>query len=183
MRKKKKKIAEEEKDLGNDNLKIDKSYSKDDFSLNFLMKSDDEMRSGYINRLMNMKLINKAPTKKHQTMIIFDWDDTLLCTTFLGSLGFLDIPAEILATLKPLDESAAKLLIKSVGYGDTFIITNSAEGWVQYSSKLFMPKTHEAILDKKIRVISARSGYEDMFPGDCHRWTLAAFLDITKSVR
>ena len=39
-------------------------------------------------------------------VIIFDWDDTLLCTTFLGSLGFLDIPPEILATLKPLDESA-----------------------------------------------------------------------------
>ena len=39
-------------------------------------------------------------------MIIFDWDDTLLCTTFLGSLGFIDLDQQILDQLKPLDESA-----------------------------------------------------------------------------
>lgn len=42
-------------------------------------------------------------------MIIYDWDDTLFCTTFLGQLGFVDIPPEILATLKPLDEAAVSV--------------------------------------------------------------------------
>jgi len=41
-------------------------------------------------------------------VIIYDWDDTLFCTTFLGQLGFVDIPPEILATLKPLDEAAVR---------------------------------------------------------------------------
>ncbi len=44
-------------------------------------------------------------------MIIFDWDDTLLCTTFLGSLGFIDLDQQILDQLKPLDDSAVKILI------------------------------------------------------------------------
>ena len=39
-------------------------------------------------------------------MIIFDWDDTLLATTYLGMLGFVDIPREFLETIRPLDESA-----------------------------------------------------------------------------
>lgn len=41
-------------------------------------------------------------------MIIFDWDDTLLCTTFLGSLGFIDLDQQILDQLKPLDDSAVR---------------------------------------------------------------------------
>ncbi len=35
-------------------------------------------------------------------------------------------------------------------------------------------------MDKKIEVISARSGYEDLFPGDYHRWKQEAFLGIKK---
>ncbi len=26
---------------------------------------------------------------------IFDWDDTILCTTYLGSYGFIDLPSEV----------------------------------------------------------------------------------------
>jgi len=178
-----KKIEEiNEDDKLNSQLKLEKSYSTpaNDFSLNFLIKTDDEVRNNFINKLFNYGILKPAPAKKHQSMIIYDWDDTLLCTTYLGSLGFVDIPADNLALLKPLDESASKLLHTSCQFGEIFIITNSAEGWVQYSSKLFLPKTHEAILAKKIKVISARSGYEDQYPGDCHKWKVEAFLDIKK---
>jgi len=174
----KRKQEEEEKEI-NENLMADSSYSNEEFNLNIFVKTDDEMRANYINRVFGMLKVTQ-PAKKHQTMIIFDWDDTLLPTTFLGSLGFLDIPAEILATLKPLDDASAKLLVRAVGYGDTFIITNSAEGWVQYSSKLFMPKTHDVIVEKKIKVISARTDYESQYPGDSHRWKMEAFLNIKK---
>lgn len=34
------------------------------------------------------------------------------------------------------------------------------------------------IFDKKIVVISARAGYEDLFPGDCGKWKIEAFKDI-----
>jgi len=165
----------------NEDIIIDRSYSnaEGDFLINFCQKTDDEMRHGYINRLVNMKILKLEPAKKHQTMIIFDWDDTLLCTKFLARFNF-DIPQEILKTLEPLDDSASKLLKKSVKYGQTFIITNSAKGWVQCSANLFLPKTLQVILDNNIRVISARSGYAGMFPGDSHRWKVEAFLDIER---
>ncbi len=62
-----KKIEEEERELGNDKLMVEKTYSNSEFSINFLIKSDDEMRSGYISKLINMKIMKTAPTKKHQT--------------------------------------------------------------------------------------------------------------------
>jgi len=179
---KERKQLEKEEGISEQDLEVERSYSnaEGDFSLNFFKRTDDEIRQSYINKLINMKILKTEPAKKHQSMIIYDWDDTLFCTTFLGQLGFVDIPPEILATLKPLDEAASRTLLKSLEYGQLFIITNSTEGWVQYSSKLFLQKTHQVIMDKKIEVISARSGYEDLFPGDYHRWKTEAFLGIKK---
>jgi len=62
-----KKIEQEERELGHDKLKVEKSYSNNEFSINFLIKSDDEMRNNYINKLINMKIMKTAPSKKHQT--------------------------------------------------------------------------------------------------------------------
>jgi hypothetical protein len=44
-----------------------------------------------------------------------------------------------------------------------------------------MPKVHEVIFDNKIVVISARHGYEDLFPGDCSKWKVEAFKNIKKN--
>ena len=43
-------------------------------------------------------------------MIIFDWDDTLLCTTYLGSLGFVDVDESVLDQIRPLDDSAVDFI-------------------------------------------------------------------------
>jgi hypothetical protein len=71
--------------------------------------------------------------------------------------------------------------LKSCEFGDPLIITNAAKNWVEYSSRLFMPKTHETLIKKKIKIISARSNYEGRFPGDAKRWKHEAFLEISKS--
>lgn len=34
------------------------------------------------------------------------------------------------------------------------------------------------IFDRKIEVISARHGYEELFPGDCGKWKIEAFKGI-----
>ncbi len=43
-----------------------------------------------------------------------------------------------------------------------------------------MPKVHDVIFENQIVVISARAGYEDLFPGDCSKWKVEAFKDIKK---
>lgn len=64
--------------------------------------------------------------------------------------------------------------------GKCFIITNAAEGWVQFSAQQFMP-TVAPILDK-ITIISARSKYEAHFPRDVTQWKLHAFLETQANI-
>lgn len=61
-------------------------------------KPNDEVRSNYLKTLQARKILTNKPAVKEQNsnfnisltyiiVIIFDWDDTLLCTTFLGRLN------------------------------------------------------------------------------------------------
>jgi hypothetical protein len=49
-------------------------------------------------------------------VIIFDWDDTILCTSFLGAQGFLDLSKEILGVIAVLDKSAVYFFSKNFKY-------------------------------------------------------------------
>lgn len=50
----------------------------------------NEMRKKYLNKLTQKRvwLVPREKPRTHQTRIIFDWDDTLLCTTFLNPNGY-----------------------------------------------------------------------------------------------
>jgi len=50
------------------------------------------------------------------------------------------------------------MLELSVTYGKTYIITNAAEGWVEFSCRKFMPSVEPVL--KNITIISARARYE-----------------------
>ena len=66
-----------------------------------------------------------------QTCIIFDWDDTILCTSILRPYEYLQIntqipiPDEIGKHLVKLDNSARDLLIKAKKFGRVYIVTNA----------------------------------------------------------
>ncbi len=49
------------------------------------------------------------------------------------------------------------------------------KGWVEYSSKKYLPDI--VTLFGRIRVISARSEYEDLFPSNVEQWKFHAFLE------
>lgn len=170
----------DEEDLSPDQ-EVHSSYSnlEGDFSLNFFQKTDDEVRQAYLNRLINMKILRLQPSKKHQEIIILDWDDTLLCTSYLGRYGLVNLPEEILEPVKMLDEKVAALLETVTSYGKTFIITNAQQGWVASTGSHFLPKSY-AIIQEKIKTVSARSEYEDEYPEDRYRWKVEAFLDLKR---
>lgn len=117
-------------------------------------------------------------------MFIYDWDDTLLCTSFLNPSGFydesLEIPEMAIKHLEKLEKAVEKVLTASVKHGKTYIVTNAAEGWVQFSSQKYMPLVYEAL--KKVEVISARSLFESLYPGDSYEWKIQAFTNIQKEL-
>jgi hypothetical protein len=120
------------------------------------------------------------PHKPEETVIVFDWDDTLLCSTWLSQNGLrLDdhcppIPPE----LKDLDKAICKLLRTAGTHGTVFIITNAEKDWVELSAKKFLPEAYKVLQDISICVISANYHYKPMYPNEIKKWKICAFQDF-----
>ena len=67
------------------------------------------------------------------------------------------------------------MLELAVNYGKVYIITNAAEGWVEFSAHKFMPQVLPIL--ERVTIISARAKYESKFPDDVPKWKLYAFLE------
>jgi len=76
--------------------------------------------------------------------------------------------------MKKLEKAALNILTECSNYGDVYIITNAADGWVEFSARKYMPKLCPII--KKLTVISARAIGEQEFPDEVHQWKMKAFL-------
>lgn len=142
---------------------------------------DAFFRNNYINKLTNMKIIRpQHQSKSHQTIVIFDWDDTLFPTTFLTFVGFekAQTEAKIQKFLNKIDKHVSKLLNKAIKFGKTCIVTNASHNWVETSSERYLPMTYEVLRKNDISVISARAKYESQFPNEPKRWKLEAFLEL-----
>ena len=160
------------------------SYSEN-FVLNFI-KIEKGTRGGYFNKLISKGLLNSPNVEKKykfNNIYIFDWDDTLLCTTVLSPCGYFDdnmiiLPSK-LEKIQKLEILVKKLLTITTEKGDTYIITNSEPGWVEYSCKRFFPNTFPLL--SKIKIISSRGLYEKKFPKDFKTWKIMAFNEIIKN--
>ena len=155
------------------------------FFLNF-MKIERETRGSYFNKLLLKGFLNlesRDKNMKMNTIFIFDWDDTLLCTTVLSPGGYFDDSRVILPgklkKIKHLESLVQKLLTNATEKGDTYIITNSEEGWVEYSCKRFFPNVYNLL--SKIKIISARALYDKKYPNNYKTWKNMAFNDIIKN--
>mmetsp|Transcript_54075 Transcript_54075/g.125737 ORF Transcript_54075/g.125737 Transcript_54075/m.125737 type:complete len:308 (+) Transcript_54075:24-947(+) len=119
---------------------------------------------------------------KSDTCIIFDWDDTLLCTSYLNLHNDEALPPEATCYLRGIEAAAVKLLETSQRVGHTFIVTNSESGWVEYSAAQWLPAVVPLLRSHNMRIISARASYEEKFPGDLFRWKTQSFLDIEREL-
>ena len=150
-----------------------------------------KIRDKYYNKLITKLEWN--PFKKEKiinNLFFFDWDDTLLCTSYLqptGALIDMEINKRDKDIISDLDSLVSKLLLKTMNIGIVFIVTNGAPGWVELSSTKFYPKTAKIL--QKIKVVSARGLCERKYPGDMRQWKKIAFKfaldtlhDINKNI-
>jgi len=116
---------------------------------------------------------NPARTPK---AIIFDWDDTILPSTFVDQHkgeNFAEFPVDVQRILDEVARSAERCLTEASKFGEVLIITNSDEGWVKYSCERYCPKLLPVI--QKYKIVSARTRYERFYPGQPLCWKAAAF--------
>lgn len=143
-------------------------------------RSSADIRLGYIKKLEASRatIPQLSRPKQAQTVTIFDWDDTLLCTTHLEMLQRQhgSIPAQVRESLASLEKVVQSLLQQATAVGKVFIITNASDGWVQHSATMCLPGLAPYL--EQIDIISARAGYEAAFPGDSHAWKMHAFLQV-----
>ena len=155
-----------------------------DYELNFYRNGND-IRQSYLTKLISTRVWtpNMKP-KQHNSIIIFDWDDTILPTSFLTPGGVFNEDMKLqqgdIEKLVKLEQSALQLLTEAVEKGNVYIITNAGKGWVEYSANRFYPSIMPIL--EKIKIISARGEYEKIFPGNSRQWKIEAFLNLQKSV-
>eukprot|EP00928_Gymnodinium_smaydae_P004189 TRINITY_DN11456_c0_g1_i1.p1 TRINITY_DN11456_c0_g1~~TRINITY_DN11456_c0_g1_i1.p1 ORF type:complete len:280 (-),score=52.04 TRINITY_DN11456_c0_g1_i1:82-921(-) len=104
------------------------------------------------------------------TLIIFDWDDTLLCSSAINMRTWTK------EQLFQLEETVRTVLCMSMQLGETLIVTNGNSNWVQESTRLFFPGLESTL--NQLKVISARAQYEMHYPGDPFAWKREAFREL-----
>ena len=157
-----------------------------DFS-NFFHDSENLRKSYYEKLNSKILLKNNEPQKRdYNSIIIFDWDDTLLCSTYLMKHSFFENENNSQTKISDLHkEKIAKLefqvlrvLTLAISHGDVYIITNASQGWVEYSANKFFPSVSNLL--SKITVISARALYGEQFPEDSRMWKIATFAKVAE---
>lgn len=141
------------------------------------------LRNSYYCKLITSKIWKPfIKDKMCNTIFFFDWDDTLLCTSFLipilNSQNNNENIKIIRKNLKNLDENVSKLLLFTLDKGLVFLVTTAAPGWVEYSSTTFLPMTAKVL--RKIKIFSAKDLYSKKYPGDPRQWKIKAFKYITE---
>lgn len=116
---------------------------------------------------------------------MFDWDDTLLASSFLSSRGYrLDsdngICPEVDVQLRALEQCVCAVLRLALTYGHVNIVTNAETGWVELSAQKFMPAVVPLL--SRVTVVSARSTYESAHPDAPLKWKFYAFHERLSSV-
>ena len=123
------------------------------------------------------KLKSSSPnTADKETIIVFDWDDTLLASSFLSSKGYrLDTDksrlVDVEGGLRDLEQAIIAVITLALQYGEVHIVTNAETGWVQLSAAKFIPAVVPLL--HRVSILSARSTYEGRYPDAPLKWKSA----------
>ena len=159
------------------------SPQSEDFVMQFMnMRGHDDFRVNFLKKLSYSGVwvppASRPPS--HQTVIIFDFDDTLTPTSFLNAKPDLAQSPNVQKQLQVIADLGSQLLEMAMRFGHTFIITNAIRGWVEYSTNKHMPSLLSTL--QKVKIISARDNYEQQLPGQYHEWKVQTFLKVQKEL-
>eukprot|EP00188_Purpureofilum_apyrenoidigerum_P000587 Plantae.Rhodophyta-Purpureofilum_apyrenoidigerum.ctg12628.p1 GENE.Plantae.Rhodophyta-Purpureofilum_apyrenoidigerum.ctg12628~~Plantae.Rhodophyta-Purpureofilum_apyrenoidigerum.ctg12628.p1 ORF type:complete len:245 (+),score=42.78 Plantae.Rhodophyta-Purpureofilum_apyrenoidigerum.ctg12628:191-925(+) len=120
------------------------------------------------------------------TVIVFDWDDTLFASTALTSIGLCvdeqedEVPVSLQLELIELETYVISVLEEVAKLGKVIIITNSDQGWVDMCCERYFPRVLQYLERYAVSVISARYFYQHRYPNAPSHWKIHAFEDNLK---
>ena len=148
-------------------------------------EKNEKIRKSYYEKLILKGEWNPIIKEEYyKTFFFFDWDDTLMCTSYLSPNGIFtirELKEKDIKLFNKLDNIVYNILRKTIKLGEVNIITNATSGWVEYSMRKFYPKSTKYLY--YINIISARSLYEKKFPGDMKQWKILAFNDFLNHIQ
>lgn len=118
----------------------------------------------------------------NQTVIIFDWDDTICPSTTCMRQHGLSVmgerpTGELEARLEALAQEARILLEVAFTLADkVVVVTNAEEGWVDLSCRAWLPSLLDTVA--KCEVASARSQFEPTGVTSPAGWKTRAFENV-----
>lgn len=105
-----------------------------------------------------------------ECIIIFDWDDTLMCSSAINAGQFH--PHQMVQ----LESLLEQVLGLSMQLGETLVVTNADDLWVLESTRRFAPRVLPIL--SRLTIMSARRKYEQTCPGDVFAWKRETFREI-----
>ena len=104
----------------------------------------------------NTKILTQKASKK-ETVFVLDWDDTLMCTSFIFSRtqGLTNEEKNIINNLGKIVNIFLEECIK---YGKIIIMTNSTEKWMKKTAENYLKIKKNLI--EQIKIISTRDKFE-----------------------
>jgi hypothetical protein len=149
-----------------------------------VINDEDIIRKSYYSKLIYKNIWTPdKKSKTHNSLFIFDWDDTLFPTTFLINEGIIEkdnLSEELRNNFNMLEDIIINILNFALSKGDVYIITNSSIVWFKYTFYKYFTNLKNII--NKINIISARDEYEDIYPGENKTWKEKAFLSLRKNI-
>lgn len=117
-------------------------------------------------------------------IFIIDWDDTLFPTTWINKNSIDISRLETLNQYKiyflELDKTISSLLESFNEIGDIWIVTNANIRWIK-SCLTVLNLTRNIIIEKKIRIVSARDSYSKNNNSPTE-WKILTFQDIMEDI-
>jgi transcription termination factor NusB len=129
-----------------------------------------------------MESINTLHKHADNTIIVFDWDDTLFPTTYLNIINY-HIDENVKKLLAECELHVINILEYFVNsFYHIYIVSNAEKSWIFRSVEMYYNRLHSHELFKKINIISARDTYINIYTNDfydsMYMWKYQAMYDI-----